>query len=180
MAQLRDRNCFRSRAEADSARLWPAASTACSWKLQCSDGSCHRTLRDLRSDHPVSSHPTIGSGRVAMECRSRCWGLDQRVQLGYHDGPLACTGGDPLGQAMAHVANGKDAGQAGLMDQGRAREWPSSDHASLVHRTSHARPPRPAPERYARDAHPRRRRARSAPPNSPPVVTSFLAEHVRA
>jgi hypothetical protein len=55
------------------------------------------------------------------------------MQLGYHDGPLAGSGGDPLGRAMAHVANGKDAGQAGLMDQGCASEWRSSDRASLVH-----------------------------------------------
>src|SRR5215813_8836771 len=114
------------------------ATAESSWKGQCSDGSCRRTLRGLRSDHPVSRNPRIGSGRVAMECRSRCCGLDQRMQLGYHDGPLAGTGGDPLDRAMAHVANGKDAGQAGLMDQGRAREWPSSDHASLVHQVDAA------------------------------------------
>ena len=139
------------------------ATAGSSWKGQCSDGSCRRPLRGLRSDHPVSSHPTIGSGRVAMESRSRCCGLDQPMQLGYHDAPLACTG-------SAHPRSRYEGSRPGQ----------TARPTNVTRQTAATSPGALRSGRSGSSKAPGTTRTRSAPPSSPPVVTSLLAEHVRA
>ena len=125
------------------------ATAGSSWKGQCSDGSCRRILRGLRSDHPVSSHPTIGSGRVAMESRSRCAGWTNRCSSATTTHPSPAPGR----RTLVHATKVAD------RDKSSPHERHTPDRRDQ---------PRSATLGTLRILAPGTTRTWSAPPNSPP------------